>query len=109
MRPPTPFAIVTICTGNICRSPLAEVLLRERLSGVGVVVRSAGTHALTGHGMSPEAQELAVRLGGDPSAAAAHRGRLLDEELLLLLEEVPALPAVELDQEPARVAPRAHV
>ncbi|MBN8902653.1 MAG: hypothetical protein J0H57_16625 [Rhodospirillales bacterium] len=33
----------------------------------------------------------------------------LDEELLLLLEEVPALPAVELDQEPARVAPRAHV
>ena len=91
--PHAPAEILIVCTGNICRSPLAEVLLRERLSGVGVVVRSAGTHALTGHGMSPEAQELAVRLGGDPSAAAAHRGRLLDEELLLTSDLVLTMTA----------------
>ncbi|WP_129339384.1 low molecular weight protein-tyrosine-phosphatase [Cellulomonas endophytica] len=38
---------MTVCTGNICRSPIAEVVLRERLRAAGladrVVVDSSGT------------------------------------------------------------------
>ena len=42
-----PFRLQTVCTGNICRSPMAEVVLRRRLDEAGlgeaVVVDSAGT------------------------------------------------------------------
>ena len=43
--------ILTVCVGNICRSPMAEGLLRERLSASGKSVRvaSAGLQALAGH------------------------------------------------------------
>ena len=38
--------IMTVCTGNICRSPIAEVVLRDRLEAAGladrVVVDSTG-------------------------------------------------------------------
>ncbi|MBB2902042.1 protein-tyrosine phosphatase [Kineococcus radiotolerans] len=41
-----PLRIMTVCTGNICRSPMAEVVLRERLASAGladrVVVDSSG-------------------------------------------------------------------
>jgi protein-tyrosine phosphatase len=41
-----PYRIMTVCTGNICRSPMAEVVLRERFAaaglGEGVVVDSSG-------------------------------------------------------------------
>lgn len=77
--PPT---ILTVCTGNICRSPLAEVLLRARLEPLGVRVHSAGTHAMVGHGMPPEAQEIAVQAGAAPSAVADHTARYLVEPLL---------------------------
>ena len=41
-----PFRVMTVCTGNICRSPMAEVLLREAFDAAGladaVVVDSTG-------------------------------------------------------------------
>lgn len=41
-----PYRVMTVCTGNICRSPMAEVVLRERLAAAGldgeVVVDSSG-------------------------------------------------------------------
>lgn len=71
-----PFTILTVCTGNICRSPLAEQLLAARLgaAGVPVTVTSAGTGALVGRAMPPEAAELSLRYGGEP---AEHRARQL--------------------------------
>lgn len=74
--------ILTVCTGNICRSPLAEVLLRARLSDLPVEVHSAGTHALVGHGMTPQAAELAVRAGALEADARGHRARYLVEPML---------------------------
>ncbi|MEZ0446455.1 low molecular weight protein-tyrosine-phosphatase [Cellulomonas sp. ICMP 17802] len=44
---PTPYTVMVVCTGNICRSPMAEIVLRERFAAAGladqVVVDSAGT------------------------------------------------------------------
>jgi protein-tyrosine phosphatase len=74
--------ILTVCTGNICRSPMGEVLLRAALSDVGVRVHSAGTHALVDHGMTGQAQQLAVAKGADAGDADAHRARLLTGEVL---------------------------
>lgn len=73
------FEIMTVCTGNICRSPLAEVLLRARLSDLGVRVHSAGTQGLDAAPMTSEAQRLAVELGGSVDDAAMHRSRFLTE------------------------------
>lgn len=42
-----PAGILVVCTANVCRSPVAEALLRQRIAdaGLAVPVRSAGTHA----------------------------------------------------------------
>jgi protein-tyrosine phosphatase len=37
--------ILMVCLGNICRSPLAEGILREKVSDMDVTVDSAGTSA----------------------------------------------------------------
>lgn len=63
--------ILTVCTGNICRSPMAEVLLRSGLAGLPIRVHSAGTHALVDHEMTAPAQEIAAERGADADAAAA--------------------------------------
>jgi protein-tyrosine phosphatase len=74
--------IMTVCTGNICRSPLAETVLAARLADLDIRVHSAGTQALVGHGMPDEARTLAERNGVTPERAAAHRARLLSESLM---------------------------
>ncbi|TFD17773.1 low molecular weight phosphatase family protein [Cryobacterium sp. TMT2-23] len=66
------FSILTVCSGNICRSPLAEQLLRVGLaSWPQIQVASAGTIGLTGQGMPPQAADLSHHFGGDPSAHVA--------------------------------------
>jgi len=57
------FRILTVCTGNICRSPLAEQLLRARLAPLGIAVESAGVSALVGVGMPDPARAIASQLG----------------------------------------------
>lgn len=46
-RVPHPYTVMVVCTGNICRSPMAEIVLRRRLAAAGladrVVVDSSGT------------------------------------------------------------------
>ncbi len=75
------FSILIVCTGNICRSPLAEQLLAAGLApaGMPVSIISAGTRALVGHPMTPEAAELSLLYGGDPSA---HRAQQLTPEMV---------------------------
>ena len=76
------FEILTVCTGNICRSPLAELLLTQQLAGLPGRVHSAGTYDLGARQMTTDAQRLATREGVSPDAAAAHRSRALTEGLL---------------------------
>jgi protein-tyrosine phosphatase len=74
--------VLVVCTGNVCRSPMAEQMLVERLAAAGiddVHVSSAGTHALAGRAMTPEAAAQSVRYGADPTT---HVARQLTEQLV---------------------------
>ena len=75
------YSIVFVCTGNTCRSPMAEVIGRHRLSALGedVEVRSAGILAAEGAPASHHAQFVAGDRGGDLSG---HRSQPLDQNLL---------------------------
>lgn len=71
------FHVLHVCTGNICRSPLAEHLmragLRDRLGAEAdqFVVSSAGTWGHTGSPMEPFALTTLRGLGHDGSAFQA--------------------------------------
>lgn len=69
-----------MCTGNICRSPMAEAFLRHRLEGrrVDVHVGSAGLR-LVGEPASANGVDVLAERGLDLSA---HRSRILDREML---------------------------
>jgi len=71
--------ILFVCVGNICRSPSAEVMLRQAVEGRGIAVSSAGLGALVGHGIDPMAQTLLVEHGLD---GQAHVGRQISGSLL---------------------------
>lgn len=70
-------SILVVCTGNICRSPIAEGALRavlvERLGDDAPSVASAGTVGLEGSGAMPESVEAAAERGLDISGHAARR------------------------------------
>ena len=85
--PPGRFRILTVCTGNICRSPAAEALLRSRL-GDAVVTASAGTGARPG---LPVAPEIAQLLADDGINAAGFASRRLDETMIREADLVLAL------------------
>jgi len=73
--------VLFVCTGNICRSPLAASLLERALKqrGLGVTVTSAGTGAWDGAPASEGAYLVGLERGLDLSG---HRARLLSRELV---------------------------
>ena len=73
--------ILFVCTGNICRSPLAERMLQSRSDELGLelAVASAGTSALNGHAMHPESQRVLRQRGLEPGDFAS---RMLTESLV---------------------------
>lgn len=71
--------ILLVCIGNICRSPTAEYLLRERLAAGDFDVSSAGLAAVVGRPMDKMAAKVLLEHGIDGSR---HRGRQLNADLL---------------------------
>lgn len=71
--------LLFICTGNTCRSPMAEGLAREIL-GDAVQVSSAGMEAREGEYASPHALEVLAERNIDLSKHCARRIR---EELVV--------------------------
>jgi protein-tyrosine phosphatase len=91
--------ILILCTGNICRSPMAEAVLRERLYGRDVTVSSAGTAALVGYAADPLALEVAEHFGFDLSQHSARQATqplLLAADLVLVMTRAHAEWACEL-------------
>lgn len=69
--------ILMVCLGNICRSPLAEGIMRSLIDKQGLSdlleVDSAGTHGLTGENPDPRSLEVAMKNG----IKLEHKGRRL--------------------------------
>ena len=84
------FRLLHVCTGNICRSPMAERLTRAglaaRSAGDALVVESAGTWGLSGSPMDPAAQRTLAAYGLDGSDFRARQlvGYHVDEADLVL-------------------------
>jgi len=73
-----PYRIALVCLGNICRSPIAHVVLEHRLAEAGlddrVQVTSAGTGGWhTGEPMDQRAADVLSEAGYDPSRHVAQR------------------------------------
>ena len=82
--------ILFVCSGNTCRSPMAEALARpalaklmnvseEELEKRGINIISAGSFAMPGARATPQAVEAVKDLGGD---LTKHRSRPLTVELI---------------------------
>jgi protein-tyrosine phosphatase len=113
-RTPGRYRIALVCLGNICRSPMADVVLTDRIASAGlddrVTVVSSGTGDWhVGQPMDRRAAALLTTEGYDASAHRAQQVRpswLTDCDLLLAMDrdnlaDLLALATEEVD--PARV------
>lgn len=80
------FRILHVCTGNVCRSPIAERLTRHELTrrlgdpAAGILVESAGTWGHEGAPMEPHAATVLAEYAADPSGFIGRE--LLDEHVI---------------------------
>ena len=101
--------ILVVCTANICRSPMAEALLRAWLShhapqvAADVVVSSAGVRARPGDPAAPHMLAIADRWGLD---LHGHRSRPVTAELVTAAALVVTMEADHRDAV-ARLVPGA--
>ena len=68
--------ILVVCVGNICRSPMAEALLKQRYPDK--AIDSAGVGALVGHPADPAALEIMTERQLD---ITNHMAKQIDENL----------------------------
>jgi low molecular weight protein-tyrosine phosphatase len=96
--PGAPYRVCLVCLGNICRSPMAQTVLRASLDRAGldgaVAVDSAGTGGWhVGDRMDPGARAALARRGYDGSV---HRARQFDPSWLACYDLVLAMDARNL-------------
>ena len=101
------FRILTVCTGNICRSPLAEQLLKAAFQGVEhIEIDSAGTQAMIDHPMPEHSLEIAQ--DNKVVDSELHRGKQLLEshldaaDLILAMDRGHRRKVVELSPRATR-------
>ena len=97
-EPGAPYRVCLVCLGNICRSPMAETVLRAELAAAGldgaVVVDSAGTGDWhVGDAMDPGARTALASRGHDGSA---HRARQFQPSWLPRRDLILAMDARNL-------------
>lgn len=96
--------ILIVCVGNICRSPMAEALLREKLRSRNITVESAGLAALVGKPIDADAHAVLAAHG---LAADEHIARKLTPELIGSADLVLAMDQRQLSAIHA-IAPQAR-
>lgn len=96
--------IMTVCTGNVCRSPIAAEVLRSRLSSLGVTTDSAGTRPREGMPVTDDAVEAGVGLGAVADKLIQHRARRLTASALEGVDLIVAM-AREHRREVVELAP----
>jgi protein-tyrosine-phosphatase len=99
--------VLLVCTGNLCRSPMAEGLLRHELETrdcSDVEVASAGTWAVPGEPATDEAIEVSDSHGIDISS---HRSRPLEAEEIDTADLILGMTSVHA-QEIASLVPDAR-
>lgn len=82
--------ILVVCVGNICRSPTAELLLRNTLDPSNFVVTSAGLAARTGESMESNARLVLEEQGLDASGFIARQitpAIVNESDLILVMEK----------------------
>ena len=97
MSSDSPFRVMTVCTGNICRSPMAEIVLRHRLAAAGlgdeVLVDSSGiSDEERGNPIDRRARAVLVAHGYP--AGERHRARRVRAEDLTARDLVLAMTSV---------------
>lgn len=86
--------VLLVCTGNTCRSPMAEALMQDRAlkacarAVVPIVAESAGVAASHGQAMTPEAADALLEIGVDPGR---HASRQVTPEMLREADVVYAM------------------
>ena len=127
-----PYRVVMVCTGNICRSAMAEIVLRDRLAAAGIPDSGQGGVTVTSAGVSDEERgnpidsrarrvltEAGYGVGADDVSRAtgiaiashtAHRvtdAEITEADLLLAMTDshwnVLQRRAASLGAEPARI------
>ena len=91
-----PKRVLLVCSGNTCRSPMAEAMLRGALEAAGVQsisVESAGIGAWEGAPASEGAYLVLLERGIDLSG---HRARLLTRELVKQADVILTMGRVQL-------------
>ncbi len=90
--------IVFLCTGNTCRSPMAEAIARALIAAdpppIETVVRSAGVSATPGGPATPEAVTAVRRFGGELSS---HRSTPVSRQLLADADIIFAMTRAHAD------------
>ena len=96
-------SVLVVCTGNICRSPLAAAMLRSRLEDMGAEVDITSAGFVTADRPSPpEILELLTARGLDGSAHRSRRiaaGELRVHDLILCMERSHVREVAVLDRD----------
>lgn len=93
-------SVLVICVGNICRSPVGERLLKEKLTqrGGSITVTSAGLAAVVGHGIEDMAAAVASSHGLNVDGHVARQFRPdqgLQHDLILVMETKHRVSVIE--------------
>lgn len=90
-----------VCTGNICRSPMGEALLKHAIDALGadsklknLKVESAGVSTIDGMGASAFSVEALKRVGLD---IKGHRSKLLTQKMVDNAAAIFAMDQTHLD------------